>query len=172
METIRDYPFRPRLRTQGLLEWSCPVCERLGRTGFTWQNWRIACETCLSVFSIGYKLWALPLGNVPPPPDLPIPESDLSLNGRIRVHGSADWLCPACGMVQDRQLNRNKWKLLCKARRCKRKYAMGYRIVLLAGGDQMIRPIDVSLPLCEFGTLQPGEPLNEFDVSILRAQTA
>lgn len=172
MITTCEYQFRPRLRTQGLLEFSCPVCKGLGRARLTWQEWRFSCPTCHSMFSIGYKLWALPLGNALPPSDLAIPKTGPELSGRIRCHGSADWLCPACGMVQDRLLHWNGWRVLCKGRKCKRRYGIGYRIVLLPPAAQMVRPLDVSLPLCEFGTLQSGEPLNEFDLSILRAQTA
>ena len=83
---------------------------------------------------------------------------------RARFCGVMDWLCPWCGHMNRSRINRTAWRLQCKAKPCRRQFAIGAIFHSMAGlqrsGRPYLPPPDVTFPLAELDSWQPGGPVN------------
>ena len=64
------------------------------------------------------------------------------------------------------RVNRTTWRIRCKAKPCRRQFAIGmvfHSMAPLQGsGRTYLPPADVTFPLAELDYWQPGGPVNRF----------
>jgi len=87
---------------------------------------------------------------------------------RARFCGVMDWLCPWCGHLNRSRINRTAWQVQCKAKPCRRQFAIGMIFHSMAelqrSGRRYLPPPDVTFPLAELDYWKPGGPVNRFVV--------
>jgi len=87
---------------------------------------------------------------------------------RATFTGSLKFLCPWCGFVNTRRIDRTQWKVRCKAKKCRREFGYGLRLLSLGGlqglGRRYAQPPDVTFPLTEFGFWEPGGTVHRHEV--------
>ena len=75
-----------------------------------------------------------------------------------------DWICPWCGHLNRYRVNRITWRVRCKAKPCRRQFAIGMIFHSLASiqgtGRKYLPPADVTFPLAELDSWKAGGPVN------------
>ena len=83
---------------------------------------------------------------------------------RARFHGALDWLCPWCGHLNRSRINRTQWRVRCKAKPCRRSFAVGMIFSSMAGvqhsGRPHLPPADVTFPVATLDFWKSGAPVN------------
>ncbi len=83
---------------------------------------------------------------------------------RARFHGALDWTCCWCGNLNRSRINRTQWKVRCKAKPCRRSFAIGMAFHSMAGvqhaGRPHLPPGDVTFPTAELDFWKSGAPVN------------
>lgn len=65
---------RPHARLNGIIEWTCPVCNSFNRHQFSHGKWCAKCRSCQRSHAFGLRILTLPPGNKIAPIDVHIPE--------------------------------------------------------------------------------------------------
>ncbi len=83
---------------------------------------------------------------------------------RARFYGALDWTCCWCGNLNRSRINRTQWKVRCKAKLCRRSFAIGMAFHSMAGvqhaGRPHLPPGDVTFPTAELDFWKSGAPVN------------
>ncbi len=90
------------------------------------------------------------------------PKSQYQL--RARFDGTLNWICCWCGYINRSRINRLQWRVRCKAKPCRRTFAVGMLFHSMAGvrhsGRPHLPPADVTFPAAELDFWRSGAPVN------------
>ena len=85
---------------------------------------------------------------------------------RARFCGMLDWICPWCGHLNRYRVNRTTWRIRCKAKSCRRQFAIGMIFHSMGSirrlGRSYLPPPDVTFPIAELDFWKAGGPVNRF----------
>lgn len=92
-------------------------------------------------------------------------QQSLPFEVRARFCGVLDWLCPSCGYLNRSTLVRTAWRVQCKAKPCRRWFAVGMVFHSLGSlqhaGRPSLPPPDVTFPRAELSlSYRRGDPVH------------
>lgn len=86
---------------------------------------------------------------------------------RAQFTGSLNWLCPKCGYINCCRVDRTAWRVRCKAKKCRKWYAVGFVFHSLAhlrgSGRRTVPPPDIAFPVAELKKWKLGGPVHRHE---------